>query len=450
MATANESALTPRDKTQRATTKGALGTPGAAEPKSNSTRAATPSSPALASEKRRLPQLPSITRALRLRPLRGTPTQRQLGGAETVEDLARIAKRKVPAAVFDYVHGAAEGFVSLNRARAAFDRAEFEPSVLRDVSGVDLSTTLLGRPAKLPLILAPTAFNRLMHYRGEPAVARAAEAAGVPYALSTMGTTSIEQLTAAAPHAELWFQLTIRKDRAAAAELVDRAADAGWNAIMLGVDTPAVGHRRDAARHGMTIPPRLTPKTVIDMAAHPAWWVNLITTEPLAFESLRPLTGERKRPVGTLYDPGLSYSELEWLRGRWQGKLVLKGIQSVADARGVVDAGADAVVLSSHGGRQLELAPAPLELLPRVAEEIAGEAQIFIDSGILSGTQMVAAVGLGADAVMVGRAYLYGLMAGGQAGVERMLELFERDARRTLQLMGARTLDEVRGRVRLR
>jgi L-lactate dehydrogenase (cytochrome) len=401
-------------------------------------------------QRRRLPSVRQLRSALRFRPAAKTVVERRLAGVETVEDLASIAKHRVPAAVFEYVHGAAEGHVSLRRARDAFDRAEFDPRVLHNVEDVDLSTTILGRDAKLPLILAPTAFNRLMEHHGEPAVARAAQRAGVPYSLSTMGTTSIEYLTQAAPQADLWFQLTIRKDRDAAAELVDRAAAAGWNALVLGVDTPAVGHRRDASRHGMSIPPRLTPKTFLDMAAHPRWWFNLATTEPLAFESLRPLTGPRTRPVGTLYDPGLSFAELAWLRERWHGKLVLKGIQSVADARTVVDAGADAVVLSSHGGRQLEFAPAPLELLPGVAEELRGQAEIIIDSGILTGTQMIAAVGLGATAVMVGRAYLYGLMAAGEAGVDKMLGLFEADARRTLQLMGARNLDEVRGRVRLR
>jgi L-lactate dehydrogenase (cytochrome) len=374
---------------------------------------------------------------------------RRLAQAMTVKDLARIARRTTPRSVFDYVHGAAEDELSIARARRAFASVEFEPRVLHDVASVDTSTTILGRPASFPLILAPTGFTRMMQHEGEIAVARAAARAGVPYTLSTMGTTSPAELAEAVPTGENWFQLYLWKDRDGTRRLVEEARRTGYETLVLTGDTPVAGNRLRDARNGLTIPPTLNLKTMWDMARHPAWWVNVLTTDPIEFASLRSFDGTVAELVAKMFDPSLKIEDLAWLREEWSGKLVVKGIQSVADAQRVVDAGADALVVSNHGGRQLDRAPTPLRLLPEVAEAVGDRAEIFLDTGILSGADVLAAVGLGADACMVGRAYLYGLMAGGERGVDRMLQLMRAEAVRTMQLTGTSTIGELRGRVRL-
>lgn len=380
---------------------------------------------------------------MRLRPLTGDPVERRLQRAHTIADLREIARRRTPRAVFDYVDGAAEAEVSLDRARQAYRNVEFHPRVLRDVNAVDTSRTVLGKRAALPLVLAPTGFTRLMHYEGEPAVARAAATAGVPYALSTMGTTSIEGVAEAAPDGRRWFQLYIWKDREASATLVERALQAGYDTLVLTVDTPVAGARMRDVRNGMTIPPTLTLRTVTDMAAHPAWWLNLLTTAPLEFASLSHWNGTVAELTAHLFDPGATLKDLVWLRTRWPHSLVVKGIQHVEDARMVVDAGADAVVVSNHGGRQLDRAPTPLELLPDVVAAVGGRVEVLVDTGINTGADLVAAVGLGASAGLIGRAYLYGLMAGGQPGVARAIEILGTEVTRTLQLLGAPSIDAV-------
>lgn len=410
----------------------------------------TPSSDRFTFGKRRVPRPADFAEYLKFKPLERDPIKRRLAGAHTVEDLARIARRRTPKSVFEYVSGAAESEISLRRAREAFERVEFRPHVLRDVSAVDLSTSILGKPASMPLIFAPTGFTRMMQHEGEPAVARAAERAGIPYALSTMGTTTIEDLSSAAPDADLWFQLYLWTDRQASLELVDRARAAGWDTLVLTVDTPVGGNRLRDVRNGMSVPPRITPKTFADMSLHPHWWFNLLTTEPLEFASLRSSEGTVAELINGLFDPSLQLSDLGWLRERWDGKLVIKGIQDPADAREVVEAGADAVVVSNHGGRQLDRAPTPLELLPSVVEAVDGRAEVYMDTGITTGADLLAAVGLGADAVMVGRTYLYGLMAAGERGVTRAIDILHSEAQRTMQLMGAASVADLRGRVSLR
>ena len=321
--------------------------------------------------------------------------------------------------------------------------------MLRDVSAADPATTVLGRPASMPLILAPTGFTRMMHHEGEIAVARAAERASVPYCLSTMGSTSIEDLAAATPRGRNWFQLYLWKDRDVTRDLVARASKAGFEALVLTVDTPAMGNRVRDRRNGLTIPPTLNVRTVGDMARHPYWWLNVLTTEPLKFASFDASFGPMEDIGHHMFNPSLDLEDLRWLRRQWAGKLVVKGVQCLDDARLVVDAGADALVLSNHGGRQLDRAPVPLELLPSVADAVGEAAEIYVDTGITNGADVVAAVGLGATACLVGRAYLYGLMAGGQTGVERMLDIFREEMLRTLQLMGAVGPGEVKGHVSL-
>jgi L-lactate dehydrogenase (cytochrome) len=375
--------------------------------------------------------------------MRGTRLERRLAGAATIADLRRIARRRTPRAVFDYVDGAAEEELSLRRARSAFSRVEFVPRVLRDVSAVDASTMILGQRSALPLVLAPTGFTRLMNHEGEPAVARAAQRAGIPYTLSTMGTTAPEALAAAVPEAQLWFQLYLWRDRAAGADLIERAAASGYAALMLTVDTPVAGHRLRDVRNGLTIPPQLTFRTLGDMALHPGWWFNLLTTEPLIFASLSDTGGTVAELIDRVFDPSVTMADLGWLRGAWSGPLVIKGIQTVEDARAVVDLGADAIVVSNHGGRQLDRAPTPLEQLPRIVDAVGDRAEVYLDGGIMAGSDIVAAVAMGARACLVGRAYLYGLMAGGERGVERALALLREEFIRTLQLLGVSRISEL-------
>jgi L-lactate dehydrogenase (cytochrome) len=400
---------------------------------------------------RRVPRWSEFSELIRLRRLPGDAIDRRLARAATVGDLREIARRRVPRAVFDYTDGAAGAEISLRRSREAYERVEFRPQVLRDVSVVDPSTTLLGAPSALPLVFAPTGFTRLMHTEGEPAVARVAERVGIPMALSTMGTTSVEALAEAAPGARRWFQLYLWRDREASAALVERAKAAGFEALVLTVDTPVAGPRLRDVRNGFSIPPALTVRTVANAAVHPRWWADLLTTPPLEFASLRAWGGTVAELVDRVFEPAATLADVGALREAWPGALVVKGVQGVDDARAVVDAGADAVVVSNHGGRQLDRAPTPLEQLPAIVQAVGERAEVYVDGGILDGTDVVAAVAFGARACLVGRAFLYGLMAGGERGVQRVADILGREISRTMQLLGvARTAELTPERVRLR
>jgi L-lactate dehydrogenase (cytochrome) len=385
---------------------------------------------------RQLPRWSELKPLLRPKPITVNPTDRRLEKALTITDLRAIAKRRTPRSVFDYTDGAAEAEISLRRARSLFAELELQPSILRDVSDIDLGTSILGGRSELPFAFAPTGFTRMMNHEGESAVVKVAEEIGIPYALSTMGTTSIEDVAAAGPEARKWFQLYVWKDRDAGEDLVKRSAAAGYEALMLTVDVPVAGARLRDVRNGFTIPPSLTAKTVLDASLHPAWWANLLTTRPLTFASLSNWDGTVAELLDKLFDPTMTIDDLNWLRSIWHGPLIVKGIQTVDDARRVVDAGADAIVLSNHGGRQLDRAPTPLRILPEVRQAVGSDAEIYLDTGILSGADIVAAIALGADACLVGRAYLYGLMAGGQRGVARAAEILTKEIRRTMALLG--------------
>jgi L-lactate dehydrogenase (cytochrome) len=398
---------------------------------------------------RRLPRWPELRALLAPRPPQLDPTARRLTRAATIHDLRAIARRRTPRAAFDYADGAAEQEVGLARTRAAFARLELVPRALHDVSAVDTSTQILARPAALPLGFAPTGFTRLFHHEGERAVARVAQRVGIPTGLSTAGATSIEALAAAAPQATKWFQLYVLRDRAATAELVDRARAAGYDALVLTVDVPVGGLRLRDVHNGLTFPPSL--RALADFGMHPAWWLNVLTTEPLRYASLAKQPTTVQRIADELFDPALTTADLEWLRGLWNGPLVVKGILTTDDARRVVDLGADAVVVSSHGSRQLDLAPTPLEVLPAIVEAVGDRAEVFFDSGILSGAEVVAAVAMGARACLVARAYCYGLMAGGERGVQRAADILRTEIARTMALLGASAVSDLTPeRVRLR
>lgn len=393
---------------------------------------------------RQLPKWSEIKPLMRAKPVELNATKRRLARALTIDDLRTIARRRTPRAVFDYTDGAAESEISLRCARRLFQTLEFHPSVLQDVSSVDTSTSLLGRSSALPFAFAPTGFTRLMHYQGECAVVRVAERYSIPYALSTLGTTSIENLAAAAPMARKWFQLYVWKDRAAGEELMSRAKAAGFEALILTVDVPVAGMRLRDVRNGFSIPPTLTLKTVADISTHPAWWLNLLTTKPLTFASLSAWNRTIAELIDELFDPTMTMADLEWVRRCWDGPLVIKGIQTVDDARRMAEAGVQAIVLSNHGGRQLDRAPVPLRLVPAVVNSVGARTEVWVDTGIMSGADIVAAVALGAKAALVGRAYLYGLMAGGESGVDKTAEILARQIRRTMQLLGVGRVTELR------
>ena len=399
---------------------------------------------------RRVPRWSQIRELIQIEP----PALRRdarLTRAATVWDLRRMGRRRTPRAVFDYVDGAAEAEISLHRSREAFRHIEFVPRVLRDVSKVDTTTTILGKPASMPLALSPTGFTRMMHSAGEPAVAAAAAAAGIPYSLSTLGTTSARDLARAVPHAERWFQLYVWKDRGFARELIDAARDGRYSALILTVDTPVAGARLRDVYNGLTIPPKLRWKTILDGALHPAWWWDLLTTEPLEFASLRSAEGTVAELIDKVFDPSVDFDDLAWLKETWDGPVIVKGIQTPDDAVAVAERGADAVIVSNHGGRQLDRAPVTLEVLPEVVTAIGDRAEVYVDGGIMSGADIAAALCLGARAAMVGRAYLYGLMAGGRTGVDRAIAILRAELVRTMQLLGVTTVDELDGsRVRWR
>jgi L-lactate dehydrogenase (cytochrome) len=369
--------------------------------------------------------------------------KRRLDAALTIYDLRRIAKRRTPTAAFDYTEGAAEGEISLARARQAFEDVEFHPSILTDVSRADPSTTVLGGPSALPFGIAPTGFTRLMQTEGESAGASAAAAAGIPFTLSTLGTTSIEGVKAANPAGRNWFQLYVMREREISYGLTRRAAAAGFDTLFFTVDTPIAGARLRDKRNGFSIPPQLTPKTIIDAIPRPWWWWDFLTTPKLEFASLTSTGGTVGELLDAAMDPSIDYEDLKVIREMWPGKIAIKGVQNIEDARRLADLGVDAIVLSNHGGRQLDRAPVPFHLLPDVVREVGRDTEIIVDTGIMNGADIIASIALGAKFTLIGRAYLYGLMAGGRQGVDRAIWILRDQLVRTMKLLQVSTLEEL-------
>lgn len=359
-----------------------------------------------------------------------------------IADLQRAAKRRLPKPVFDYLDGGAEDEATLARNRAAFAEVEIIPDVMRDVSDVSIATTLLGRPVGAPLMLGPTGLTRLFHPDGEAAVARAAAAAGIPYGLSTMATTGFETVAAAGAGSPLVFQLYLFRDRAISAEMIARARAAGFHALMLTVDTVAPGNRQRDVRNGFRAPPALTPRTFLRYASRPGWSLPAFGRRGMEFTLLREALGPRAE-VGTLFafaareiETRLTWAELEWAAALWDGPVMVKGLMTGADARAAQDHGASSVVISNHGGRQLDGAPAALDQVEEVAAAAKGEVEILMDGGARRGVDILRALALGADGVAVGRPYLYGLAARGEAGVREAVAILLAEFRRAMQLAG--------------
>jgi len=392
---------------------------------------------------RQVPKAAEVFELMRFKKPQLPGKRRRLDAALTVADLRRIAKRRTPAAAFDYTDGAAEEELSLQRAREAFRDIEFNPGILRGTAEVDTSCEIFGGRSALPFGIAPTGFTRLMQTEGEIAGAGAAGAAGIPFTLSTLGTTSIEDVKAANPNGRNWFQLYVMRDRDISYALTERAAAAGFDTLFFTVDTPVAGARLRDKRNGFSIPPQLTAGTVLNAIPRPWWWWDFLTTPKLEFASLSSTGGTVGELLDAAMDPTISLQDLDVIRGMWPGKLVIKGVQSVADARTLVDRGVDGIVLSNHGGRQLDRAPVPFQLLPHVVREVGKDIQIAIDTGIMSGADVVASIAMGAKFTLVGRAYLYGLMAGGREGVEKMIAILTDEIVRTMKLLGVASLGEL-------
>ncbi len=361
----------------------------------------------------------------------------------TIYDLRKIAKRRTPAAAFDYTDGAAEGEFSMNRARQAFEDIEFHPGVLTDVSTVDTTTEVLGGTSAMPFGIAPTGFTRLMQTEGEIAGAGAAGAAGIPFTLSTLGTTSIEDVRAADPNGRLWFQLYVMREREISYGLVERAAKAGFDTLFFTVDTPVAGSRLRDKRNGFSIPPHLTMKTLLNAIPRPWWWFDFLTTPKLEFASLSSTGGTVGELLDNAMDPSINYEDLKIIREMWPGKIVIKGVQNLEDSKKLADLGVDGILLSNHGGRQLDRAPVPFHLLPEVVREVGMDTEVMVDTGIMNGADIVASMALGAKFTLIGRAYLYGLMAGGRRGVDRTIEILSDEVRRTMKLLQVHNIAEL-------
>jgi isopentenyl diphosphate isomerase/L-lactate dehydrogenase-like FMN-dependent dehydrogenase len=396
--------------------------------------------------KRQLPRWKNI------KPLLGwglpkSPFQdRKLNSVVNLAELRLLAKRRVPKAVFDYVDGGANDELAYARSQEIYSRVEFKARVLRDVSVIDLRTKILDKESALPIIFAPTGYTRMMHYQGEIMVAKVCDENNLIYSLSTMGTTSSKEVGEQVPKVRRWFQLYLWRNREQSLKFIEDAKAAGFEGLMLTVDTAVGGIKWRDMRNGLTVPPKIGLKTFLDMALKPKWWFNLLTTAPLEFATFRNFNKPLSEIAANVFDPAVTFEDVKWLRSVWQGKLIIKGIQTVLDAQELAKIGVDAIVLSNHGGRQLDRSVVPLELLPAVRTAIGPKGnspEIYIDGAVMSGADCLAAVALGADAVLIGRAYLYGAMAAGKNGVEKVVEILRFEMETALKLMGAKNLSEL-------
>ena len=392
----------------------------------------------------------TIGSVVRFRSFERDPDLRRMQAAANIGDLRAIAHRRLPKGVFDYVDGAAEDEVTYRRNEQDFHNWEFSPSVLRDVSNIDTSSDILGRQAPLPLILAPTGFTRIVDPPGELSVAQAAAARSIPYALSTLGTRSIEEVAEAGAGGRNWFQVYVWKDRGLVRNMIERADAAGYEALCITVDLAVPGRRERDVRNGMTLPPKLGLGMMLEGLLKPSWTWRFLRADPITFANVVGLAdadGTTAVALSTLindqFDPTLSWDDIDWFRALWKGPIIIKGIQSVADARRAVDHGVQGIVVSNHGGRQLEGAPTPIELIEPIAQEVGDEVEIICDGGVRRGADIIKAIALGADCVMVGRPYLYGLGSGGQKGVEWVLDFLEEGMRRSMALTGVRYVSEI-------
>jgi isopentenyl diphosphate isomerase/L-lactate dehydrogenase-like FMN-dependent dehydrogenase len=393
--------------------------------------------------KRQFPDIPHFISLIDWRLPTIFRNRAKIARALTIADLANIAKKRVPKVVYDYVEGSALDEVSYKRSRDTFSKIEFMAHTLRDVSKIDPSTIIFGKKVDLPILFSPTGYTRFMHHVGEPAVAAVAENNNLIYSLSTMGTTSPSELAAAVPGARRWFQLYVMQNREDSLSVIKQAKENGFEALILTVDTPVSGIRVRDIKNGLTIPPRIRLSTVLAIARKPIWWLNLFTTKKLEFAAFRGWSKSLVELAAVIFDPATSFDDVTWLQSVWNGPIIVKGVQNIEDAKKLAQMGVSGIILSNHGGRQLDRGPVPLEILPDVVAAVGNKVDVYIDGGIMSGQDAYAAIALGAKAVFIGRAYLYGIMAGGQRGVEKAVEIIKRDFINTMALTGARNISEL-------
>ena len=368
----------------------------------------------------------------------------RIASALTIDDLRSLAQRRTPSAVFDYVDGGADDEYTAAENRRGWGSAIFTPHSLRPVGECDTSIDLLGWTSDLPLVLAPTGYSRLMHADGEGAVATAAVTRRIPYALATVGTTTPEGVAAVAPGGDNWFQLYPTREAGLNRDLLERARSVGFRVLVITVDTAVGGRHLRDIRNGLTIPPTLTARTLFDMARFPRWWFDKLTTPPVTFAMLDKIGRSSTDVARMMFDPDLDVRSIETLIAQWRGPVLIKGILRPDDAQLMLEAGAAGIIVSNHGGRQLDRTPTTASVLPAIRDRLGSDATILVDGGIRSGQDVAAAVALGASATMVGRAYLYGLMAGGMPGVLRSIDVIADELKRTMRLVGARTIEELR------
>tara|TARA_B100000427_G_scaffold179673_1_gene149446 strand:- start:58 stop:1311 length:1254 start_codon:yes stop_codon:yes gene_type:complete len=377
-------------------------------------------------------------------------TARKLAKAADVGDLRAMAKKRLPGGCFDYIDGAAQDEVTAANNVSSYKNYYFRPRVLRDVAAIDTSTTLLGGRVPLPLMIAPTGFDRIAHSQGELAVARAAHRMGIPYSLSTMGTRSIEEV-AEVNDGRKWFQVYVWRDKPVLKEMLERAAAAEYEGIMITVDTAVLGRRERDVRRGFSLPPKVGLDTIFDGIKHPRWTADFLRAEPIQFANVKgsSAVGDGSTPVtlsdyiNSQFDPALSWSDIEWFRDNWPGMIMIKGVQTVEDAVIAADMGLDGVILSNHGGRQLDYAPSPIDLVAPVADAVGNRTSIICDGGVRRGSDIVKAVAMGADACMIGRAYFYALGAAGERGVDWVLEFLRAGVEHTMALSGVGSIDDL-------
>lgn len=393
--------------------------------------------------KRQLPDVKELAPLLQFGLPRLDRVAARLDSAADVWDLRRIAKRVTPKAPFDYVDGGALDEHTLRKNREVFANVELLPRILHGVDAPNTSTTIADQSVSLPFGIAPTGYTRMMHSEGEIGGVRAATKAGIPFSLSTMGTTSVEEVAQAAPGSTRWFQLYLWKDRERSLDLLQRAQASGYETLLVTVDTPIAGQRLRDNRNGLSIPPKLTLKTILDASYRPGWWFNFLTTEPPKYASLSNTSQSLAEMTRSMFDPTLDLDDLKWIREQWKGKLFVKGVLTADDASRARSIGADGLVVSNHGGRQLDRAPDSLTALAEVRAAVGEDMELILDSGIMSGTDVVTALCAGADFVLIGRAYLYGLMAGGQRGVEKAIDLIRAEILTAMGLMGARSISDL-------
>lgn len=373
---------------------------------------------------------------------------KRLSGCHSIADLRRVAKRRLPKAVFDYIDGAAEDEVTLYRNQADFGRYELLPRFLVDVKDVDLSTTVLGSAIKTPFVLAPTGMSRLFHHAGEAAVAEAAQKVGAFYSLSSLSTMSIEDIAAITAGPKM-LQLYVWRDRGLLKEFIHRAKTSGYTALCLTVDFPVAGQRERDLRNGFTVPPEIRLSNILDTLRRPSWLWGFLTSPRMSLENVRGHATAAKDLFSVIdyttsqFDPSLTWEDMAWMLQEWDGPFAIKGLLSVEDARRATEMGVTAVIISNHGGRQLDHSPSPVSVLPEIVDALGDRVEVILDGGIRRGTDVLKALSLGARAVMIGRAYLFGLGAGGEAGVGRALQLLTAEIKRSLMLVGCTSVKEL-------